>query len=197
MIIECKSRKTHVSMLMCLCLVEGIRSVSNSRPQQLSSKEEGKWEASEIQQRGSHLVLGEEEASYEDVVFLTDLKRRVLSSVRGTAWAEVKGQENAWEVIQDGWTTELTSGRWAWTGGHMWKIDWDHLMESLECWLERFVFAEWISRRYLEVAPRILLILKRECQTTWLKALYLCIISSLSKNQTLPCFFFFFLLGCF
>ena len=71
-------------------------------------------------------------------------------------------------------------------GGRMAKPDGGDFMESLECWLERFVL---IPQRYLEAAPSMLFILKREFQTPGLNIFYLCIISLLRKSL----FFLFFL----
>lgn len=67
----------------------------------------------------------------------------------------------------------------------MGETDGDDFMEILEYWLERFVL---IPQRYLEAAPRMLLIFKREFQTPGLTIFYLCIISLLRKS---PLFFLF------
>lgn len=69
---------------------------------------------------------------------------------------KVKGQENA-EVMPCCWSTEPMGG----SGhrddrGHIGKIDRGDFMESLDCWLERFVL---IPQIYLKAAPRILLTL--------------------------------------
>lgn len=65
-------------------------------------------------------------------------------------------------------------------------------MQSLGCRLERCVFTALIPQRYLDVAPRMLLNLKRQFPTPWLKIFYLCITSLLSKSSLI-----FFLLGFF
>lgn len=63
--------------------------------------------------------------------------------------------------IQSLWT----NGRHGAAGVHVENIDCGHLTESLECWLEGFIFIVLIPQRYPEAAPKILLILERELQT--------------------------------
>ena len=61
-----------------------------------------------------------------------------------------------------GWNTELMHG----AAGAIWeKIQFGYLMGSFELWPELYVLTV-LTQRYLEAAPRILLILKREFQTT-------------------------------
>lgn len=66
-----------------------------------------------------------------------------------------------------------------------------YLMRSLRCWPEQYILTLQIPQSYLGAAPRILLILKREFQTTCLKTFNLCIISSLSKGSKFPFLFSF------
>ena len=65
----------------------------------------------------------------------------------------------------------------------MGKMQCGSLLGSLELWPEQCVLTVPIPQKYLEAAPRILLILKREFQPTWLKTSYLCVISSLLKGS--------------
>lgn len=61
-------------------------------------------------------------------------------------------------------------------------------MDSLECWIERFVLIVLIPRGYLEAAPRILLILQsfRQLDLTH----FICIVFLCSqKDLNLPGFF--------
>lgn len=109
-------------------------------------------------------------------------------STRRTAWPKVKGQENAWEVMQCGWNTQLMGGRWALgSRGHVGKTDWGYLMEGLECWIERFVLIVPIPRRYLEAAPRKFLILQKVSDnlTHFICIVFLCV----PKDLNLPGFF--------
>lgn len=65
--------------------------------------------------------------------------------------------------MQCGWNTELIHG----AAGAIWeKIQCGYLMGGFELWPELYVLTVLTPQRYLEAAPRILLILRREFQTT-------------------------------
>lgn len=124
---------------------------------------------------------------FGDVVFLIDLKQWVPKSVweplrpeeqHGRTWKGRKMQEK-WCCVA-GIHNSWVGGGHGQPGGQMGKTDWGSLLDSCECWIERFVLLVLIPRRYLEAAPGILF--SNEFQTTWLNTFYLYHIS----------FFFFF-----
>lgn len=155
-------------MLLCLFLVEEIGSVSKARLYQMGLREQHKWGAPEMQGGPPSWLWGRGQPLMEKwLVFLIGSKKLVLPSVGGAfrpegqpelkpkgrkmqKWCSVAGTQSRW--------VEMGMGA---AGGHMGKIDWGDLRESPEWWLERCVFTVLIPQRHLEVAPRMLLILKR------------------------------------
>lgn len=177
---------------MCLCLMEEIRSVSNARLYQIGLQERNKCGAIKVQWRGSQLVAVEEKHLMEKWHFwLTPRngfcqvceghldKKSSMSQRSGKCrrscevWLEYRANGRKWVQGQQGPYRKYRS---RWPQGRPWLLAWEIYTYCIN------------SSKIFRIGPRIFLILKREFQTTWLKILYLCIISLLSKSYLL--FFF-------
>lgn len=177
---------------MCLCLMEEIRSVSNARLYQIGLQERNKCGATEMQWRGSQLVAGEEKHLMEKWYFWLTSRNGICQVCEGhldkknsmsqrsgkcrssyAVWLEYRANGRKWIQGQQG---PYRKYRLRWPQGRPWLFSWEIYTYCIN------------SSKISRIAPRILLILKREFQTTWLKilcALFLCC-------QNLPCFFPFF-----